>query len=269
MHRAALSNHASTRLVRMSLALFALAVMNGCATAPGRTTSDDPWTGFNRGIYKFNDGLDRAVLKPTAKGYKAVTPNWFRGMTGRFFANLSYPTTMINQLLQGKPKLFFQDTGRFITNTTLGLGGLFDVADRMGMPAHDEDFGQTLAVWGMPSGPYLMLPLLGPSTLRDGPAKVPDYFLGVTRHADVSTATEWGARGLEIIDERAALLATEATLESAYDRYGIMRDAWVQRREYQIFDGNPPDEPLELEDFDEETDEAAENDTPATTVPEN
>jgi phospholipid-binding lipoprotein MlaA len=249
MHFPSRSMH---RTIPRLFALLALAAVGGCATAPGRTSSDDPWSGFNRGMYKFNDGLDRAVLKPTAKAYKAVTPNWFRGMTGRFFANLGYPVTMVNQLLQGKPKLFLKDTGRFIANSTLGLGGLFDVADKMGMPSNDEDFGQTLAVWGVPSGPYLMLPLLGPSTLRDGPAKVPDYFLGVTRHIDVSTATEWGARGLEIIDGRAALLATEATLESAFDRYGIMRDAWVQRREYQIFDGNPPDEPLELEDFEDE-----------------
>jgi len=266
MHPASKSNHSLLPLARLAISLLALAAVSGCATAPGRTTSDDPWTGFNRGVYKLNDGLDRAVLKPTAKAYKAVTPNWLRGMTGRFFANLAYPATMINQLLQGKPKLFLQDTGRFITNTTLGLGGLFDVADRMGMPAHDEDFGQTLAVWGVPSGPYLMLPLLGPSSLRDAPGKIPDYFMSITRNADVSTAVEWGARGLEIVDERASLLSTEATLESAYDRYGIMRDAWVQRREYLIFDGNPPEEPLELEDFDEETD--TESEQPADVTPE-
>ena len=269
MHRStAVRIDSITRLLRCALLLAALAAVSGCATAPGRTTSHDPWSGFNRGVYKFNDGLDRTVLKPTAKAYKAVTPNWLRGMTGRFFANLSYPATIVNQLLQGKPVLFLQDTGRFITNTTLGLGGLFDVADRMGMPSHDEDFGQTLAVWGVPSGPYLMLPLLGPSTLRDGPAKVPDYFLGVTRQLDVSTPVEWGTRGLEIIDERAALLSTEATLESAYDRYGIMRDAWVQRREYLIFDGNPPEEPVELEDFEDMEEEPSEE-QPAPAPPEN
>ncbi len=226
-----------------------------CASAPGRTTNDDPWAGMNRGIYKFNDGLDRAVLKPTAKGYKKVTPSWFRNATGRFFENLGYPITMVNQLLQGKPKLFFQDTGRFIANSTLGLAGIFDVADRLGMPAHDEDFGQTLAVWGVPSGPYLTIPLLGPSTLRDGPARIPEYFLGVLDYADVSTAVKWGARGLDLIDTRASLLSTDATLESAYDRYGVMRDAWIQRREYLVFDGNPPEEKLEEFTDDAEADE--------------
>jgi len=217
----------------------------GCASTPGRTTSDDPWAGMNRGIYKFNDGVDRAVLKPTAKGYKAITPDWFRSAVGRFFENLGYPVTMVNQLLQGKPKLFFQDTGRFLTNTTLGIGGIFDVADRMRMPAHQEDFGQTLAVWGVPSGPYLTLPLLGPSTLRDAPARIPDYFLGILGYTNISTPVKWGVRGLDVIDTRASLLSTEATLTNAYDRYGVIRDAWVQRREYLVFDGSPPEEKLE------------------------
>ena len=120
------------------------------------------------------------------------------------------------------------------------------MADHWGMPAHDEDFGQTLAVWGVPSGPYVTLPLFGPSTLRDAPAKIPEYFLGVLDYAAVSTPVKWGARGLDLIDTRAALLSTDATLDTAYDKYGVMRDAWIQRREYLIYDGNPPEEALEL-----------------------
>lgn len=241
----------------LTATVFAAVSSGGCAS-PGRTTRDDPWNGFNRGVYKFNDGLDRALLKPAARGYKAVTPNWFRDMTGRFFSNLGYPITAVNQLLQGKPKLFVQDTGRFLTNSTLGLAGLFDVADHMGMPAHDEDFGQTFAVWGAPSGPYLTLPLLGPSTLRDAPGKIPDYFLSIFRYANVSTAEQIGARGLEIVDMRASLLAAESALGGAYDRYGVLRDAWLQRREYLIYDGNPPEEKLEepLDDADATTPDA-------------
>jgi phospholipid-binding lipoprotein MlaA len=155
---------------------------------------------------------------------------------------------MVNQLLQGKPALFAQDTGRFITNTTIGLAGFFDVADHMGMPAHEEDFGQTLAVWGTPSGPYLMLPFYGPSTLRDAPGRVVGWFMSIPRYADIDPAVDWGLKGWEAIDTRANLLSTDSTLESAFDRYGVMRDAWVQRREYLIFDGAPPEEMLELED---------------------
>jgi phospholipid-binding lipoprotein MlaA len=201
---------------------------------------------MNRGIYGFNEGLDHAVVKPVAKGYKFITPGWFRGAVGRFFANLEEPLTIANQLLQGKPLLFLQDTGRFVTNTTLGVGGLFDVADHMHMPAHDEDFGQTMAVWGVPSGPYFVLPFFGPSTLRDAPMRIPEFFVGDLKYLGASKAAQWGALGLEVIDTRASLLATDATLDSAYDKYGVMRDAWIQRRVYLIYDGSPPEETLEL-----------------------
>jgi phospholipid-binding lipoprotein MlaA len=201
---------------------------------------------MNRGIYSFNEGVDRAVVKPVAKGYKAITPSWFRGAVGRFFANLDEPLTIVNQLLQGKPTLFFQDTGRLLTNSTLGIGGLFDVADRMHMPAHHEDFGQTLAVWGVPSGPYFTIPFFGPSTVRDAPMRIPEFFFGDLGYFGVSDAVEYGLLGLNVIDTRASLLAADSTLDNAYDKYGVMRDAWIQRRIYLIYDGNPPEELLEL-----------------------
>jgi len=225
------------------IALVAVA-LNGCAT-PGRTAHDDPWQGVNRGIYRFNDGLDRVVLKPVAKGYRAVTPDWFRAATGRVLANLEYPVTAVNQLLQGKALLFLQDSGRFLTNTTLGIGGLFDVAAMLGMPSNDEDFGQTLAVWGVPSGPYFMIPFLGPSSLRDAPARIPDYVLRPLRYTRVPAAADYGTTALDFVDARARLLSSDATLDSAYDKYGVLRDAWVQNREYLIFDGNPPEEKVE------------------------
>ncbi len=233
-------------LRRADLALTLLScVLAGCATVPGRTTHDDPWQGMNRGIYKFNDGLDRAVLKPTAQGYKKVTPQWLRTGVGNVFSNLRYPVTIANQLLQAKPKLFLQDTCRFVTNTVFGLVGIFDVADKIGLREHDEDFGQTFARWGMPSGPYLVLPFFGPSSVRDAPGIVVGYFFNVLRNTNTPAGVEWGARGLEVIDKRASLLTTDATLDSAYDKYGVIRDAWVQRREYLIFDGNPPEEKIE------------------------
>jgi phospholipid-binding lipoprotein MlaA len=243
------------KIVPAALLLVAAVTSQGCA-APGRTTNNDPWQGVNRGIYKFNDGLDRVVLKPTAKAYKKITPNWFRAATGRVLANLEYPVTMVNQLLQGKPLKFLQDTGRFITNTTLGVGGIFDVADQLGMPSHDEDFGQTLAVWGAPSGPYFQIPLLGPSSLRDAPGKIPDYFLRPMRYLDVKPGVDYGQTALDLVDTRAELLSSDATLDSAYDRYGVLRDAWVQRREYLIFDGNPPEPDMDLEALEREAAEA-------------
>jgi phospholipid-binding lipoprotein MlaA len=224
---------------------------SGCASVPGRTTSDDRWEGFNRGVYKFNDTVDRATLKPVAKGYRAITPRWVRTGVGNFFANISYTSTIANQFLQGKGKLGLQDAGRFLVNTTLGIGGLIDVATKIGLPANDEDFGQTLAVWGVNSGPYLTLPFFGPSTVRDAPSRIFDYFLGPLTYIEgIPWEAEWGMRGLDILHSRSELLSLDPTLQSTFDPYAFMRDAFVQQREYVIFDGNPP--PEQLEDFEEE-----------------
>jgi phospholipid-binding lipoprotein MlaA len=234
---------------------------SGCASAPGRTTNDDPWVGFNRGVYKFNDTVDRATLKPVAKGYRKITPRWIRTGVGNFFSNLSYPATIVNQFLQGKPKLGLQDTGRFLVNTTLGVGGLVDVATKVGLQANDEDFGQTLAVWGVNSGPYLTLPFFGPSSLRDAPSRVADYFLAPLTYIDgIPWEAEWGMRGLDLVHSRSELLSLDPTLQSTFDPYAFMRDAFVQQREYVIFDGNPP--PEQLEDFEESTEEPAVQPTP-------
>jgi phospholipid-binding lipoprotein MlaA len=232
-----------------------VALSSGCASSPGRTTNDDRWEGFNRGVYKFNDTVDRATLKPVAKGYKKVTPRWIRTGVGNFFSNLSYPTTVVNQFLQGKAKLGFQDAGRFLVNSTLGVAGLLDVATKIGLQANDEDFGQTLAVWGLNSGPYLTLPLFGPSTLRDAPSRAFDYFLGPLTYTDsIPWEAEWGMRGLDLVHTRSELLSLDPTLQSTFDPYAFMRDAFIQQREYVIFDGNPP--PEQLEDFEEEPTES-------------
>lgn len=239
------------------LILLATALLGGCATVPGRTTNHDPLEKFNRGVYRFNDVVDRAALKPIAKGYQKVTPGWARTGVSNFFSNLGTPWVMVNELLQGKPKLMLQQTGRFIVNTVAGIGGLFDVASNLHLPQQDEDFGQTLAVWGVPSGPYLVLPFFGPSSLRDGFGRVPDYYARPTTWADIPWETKTGLSVLDVIQRREALLSVDGTLNSVYDPYGVLRDVWVQRREYVIFDGNPPEEPIADDSMD-----AGADDTP-------
>jgi len=242
-----ISASTAIRALRLTCAFAVMLFAAGCATAPGRTHGEDPWQGVNRGIYKFNDTLDRATLKPVAKGYVKITPRWFRAGVGNFFSNLSYPITIVNQFLQGKPGTGLHDTGRFLVNSTIGIGGLIDVATRMGLQANDEDFGQTLAVWGVGSGPYIMLPLFGPSSLRDAPSKVVDYFLAPLTYIDQPWEAEWGERALNLVHTRSELLSLDPTLQKTFDPYGFTRDAWVQRREFEIYDGNPPPETLEDE----------------------
>jgi phospholipid-binding lipoprotein MlaA len=247
------------------LSLIAIALLgSGCASAPGRTANDDRFEGLNRGIYKFNDTVDRATLKPIAKGYKKITPQWFRIGVGNFFLNISYPATIVNQFLQGKAKLGLQDTGRFLLNSTLGVVGLVDVATPMGLQVNDEDFGQTLAVWGVNSGPYVTLPFFGPSSIRDAPSRIADYFLGPLTYFEIPWEVTWGMRAFDIVHSRAELLALEPTLRRTYDPYAFMRDAWIQQREFNIYDGNPPPETLEDldEGLEEETTDSAVPETP-------
>jgi phospholipid-binding lipoprotein MlaA len=252
---------------RAVAAVSILLLSAGCASTPGATRGDDPWQGMNRGLYKFNDTVDRATLKPVAKGYRKITPRWFRTGVGNFFANLSYPATIVNQFLQGKPGMGVRDTGRFLLNSTIGIAGLLDVATPLGLQSNDEDFGQTLAVWGVGSGPYVMLPFFGPSSVRDAPSRVFDYFLGPLTYMDVPWETVWAMRVLDIVHSRSELLPLDPTLERAYDPYAFIREAWVQQREFAIYDGDPPAETLE-EDFMEEDDpSSSQSDTQAPPTP--
>lgn len=241
-----------TRAAPLLLAAFAVA---GCASAPGRTTNDDRYEGFNRGVYKFNDTLDRAALKPVAKGYRKVTPQFVRTGIGNVLSNVEYPGTFINQFLQGKILLGLKDTGRFLINSTLGIAGIFDVATPLGLEKNDEDFGQTLAVWGVPSGPFLNLPLFGPSSMRDAPSRAVDWFTNPLQYTDLPWEAEWGQRVINVVHTRSELLPLDETLQRTYDPYVFIRDAWVQQREFNIFDGNPPPETLEDLDLEEEPEE--------------
>jgi phospholipid-binding lipoprotein MlaA len=226
-----------------AVALLACLVLAGCASA-GQRVKSDPLEPMNRGIFKFNDTLDRAALKPAAKAYVKVTPGWFRTGIGNFFTNLAGPTTIVNQVLQGKLVAAGQDTLRLLINTTLGWGGVLDVASGARLPQHEEDSGQTLGRWGVPPGPYLVLPLVGPATLRDAPARIADEF---TRplHWYNRDNVRWGSLGLSLLDTRARLLPLDKTLDDAYDRYAFIRNAFLQRRQYLVYDGNPPEEPIE------------------------
>ncbi|MFC4314753.1 VacJ family lipoprotein [Steroidobacter flavus] len=250
-------------LLRAALLLLALAAA-GCASAPGRTTNKESFEGFNRGVYKFNDTIDKAALKPVAKGYRKVTPQFIRTGIGNVLSNLEYPGTFLNQFLQGKVLMGLKDTGRFLINSTLGVAGIFDVATPLGLEKNDEDFGQTLAVWGVPSGPYVNLPLFGPSSVRDAPSRVVDWFTTPLQYTDLPWEADWAVRIINPIHTRSELLPLDETLKRTYDPYVFIRDAWVQQREFNIFDGNPP--PETLEDIGEEPEEG-ETETPPENPP--
>jgi phospholipid-binding lipoprotein MlaA len=232
---------------KVVIAIFAL-LLAGCATVPsGKTDPRDPWEGFNRASYKFNDALDRAIAKPVAKGYKKVTPRVVRTGVSNFLSNLDTITTVVNDVLQGKMKQAGRDSGRFLLNSTIGLGGLFDPASAAGLERNDEDFGQTLGKWGVKSGPYLMLPILGPSTVRDTFSRIPDQFTNPVNYLE-DDSTRYIIRGVDVIDLRAGLLDLEPQLEKSYDKYAFIRNAWLQRREFQVKDGDIGDVSSELEE---------------------
>jgi phospholipid-binding lipoprotein MlaA len=220
------------------LALLAAAVLSGCATAGGPTP--DPWENLNRKTFAFNDALDNAVMKPVARGYQAAVPGFAREGINNFYDNIEDIGTGLNNFLQGKPRQGLIDASRFLVNTVFGVFGLWDVATPMGLEKHYEDFGQTLAVWGVETGPYFVIPILGPSNMRDAPAKAvdPSWYWG--DYVDPERLY-WGIWALDKVRIRANLLQAESVLEAAaLDRYTFVRDAWIQRRRSQVFDGNPP-----------------------------
>lgn len=212
--------------------------------AEKKDDSHDPLEGFNRAMYTFNDKLDKYVLKPLAKGYRAAAPAPVRKSVSNFFSNLHEPMVMLNNLLQGKPGQAASDLGRFASNSTIGILGLFDVASRMGLEKHNEDFGQTLAVWGVGDGPYLVLPFFGPSNMRDAPALIVDWETYPPNHME-EHSTRDKLVVVETIDKRAQLLDATDIIEQAagQDPYIFVREAFRQRRRSLIYDGNPPQAP--------------------------
>lgn len=231
----------------LAIALLGL-LASGCATLQGPTEKKDPFEGFNRAVYDFNDGFDRHVFKPVAEGYEAVMPAPVNHSISNVFSHLDDVVVIINDILQLKLDQTLSDMARFTFNTSFGLFGLFDVASHMDLPKHNEDFGQTMGHWGLGSGPYLVLPLLGPSTLRDGSGLLVDWQLDpIAQIRD--TPTRWGIIGVKAIDTRAGLLRASRILDTAsLDPYVFLRDAYLQRRNNLVYDGNPPFN--ELDDFD-------------------
>lgn len=203
------------------------------------TNPRDPYEEFNRAMFAFNDALDKAILKPVAKGYRYITPNPVESGISNFFNNLGAPINIINNLLQAKFVATLSETGRFVINSTIGVLGFFDPATSFGLEEQDEDFGQTLAVWGIPSGPYLVLPFLGPSTFRATGGMVPGYYSHPLTYYH-NHGEKAGITAMMIIDTRAQLLDLESFIKDVYDPYTFIRDAYLQRRKYLIYDGHPP-----------------------------
>lgn len=245
--------YASLPRVFSLVAAFLLAVvLSGCATGP-KSNPADPLEPFNRSMTRFNDGLDTVVLKPVANAYKAVVPELVRKGVSNFFGNLGDLWSGVNNLLQGKPGDAATQVGRVLVNTTVGLGGLLDVAADAGLERKREDFGQTLGSWGVPSGPYLVLPLLGPSTLRDTAARPVDSIGNpVGKISDVPVRNS--LTGLDIIDTRVKLLGVTGMMADALDPYSMTRNAYLAKRRYDVYDGNPPELP-KTKSADEEDDE--------------
>ena len=228
-------------LLRGVWLLAVLWMLTGCAVMPGGTARD-PLEPLNRSVTRFNEDLDAAFLKPVASAYKEITPSIVRKGIGNFFGNLSDIWSFVNSVLQLKPQSAVDNFMRVNVNTFFGLWGLIDVATEMGIDKHTEDFGQTLGRWGVPPGPYLVLPVLGPSTLRDTLAFGVDLNGDFTRRVD-STAERNSLYVLKSIELRASLLRAGSVLdEAALDKYTFLRDVFLQRRRTEIFDGNPPDE---------------------------
>jgi len=237
----------------ISLVLLSL-LLAGCAGTQNRHTDpeNDPWEGFNRKAFAFNDGLDK-IVRPIAVGYDRIMPDPFQRGVGNFFRNLDAPVTFVNQILQGKFKESGYSVGRFLLNSTVGLLGFFDVATKIGMPFYNEDLGQTLATWGYDDSRYLLLPIFGPSTFRDGVGRLTDSFYHPVGRA-IHGYGRWGLWIVRGIDMRARYLEQDAELQQAYDPYVLMRDVWLQNRQYKIYDGDPPltDYDLYLDDYSEE-----------------
>jgi len=219
--------------VRRLLCCVCLVWLAGCASVPpGPRNPRDPWERMNRTTYKFNDAIDRGFVKPVAKGYSHL-PQWSRTGVNNFTTNLTYPVTIANDLLQWQIKAFFNDTGRLLMNTTLGFLGFFDPATTAGLDRNNRDFGQTLGKWGLRSGPYLVLPIFGPSTVRDGFGRLADVYVD-PRHYISNRWVGWGLWAIEGVDTRANLLYLDQTIQNAYDPYAFIRNAYLQNRDFMV-----------------------------------
>lgn len=247
------------------LALVVAVALGGCATvpaggaAPAQASSADPWENFNRKVFAFNEAVDEAVLKPVAEVYRDALPQLVRTGIGNVLGNFYDAWSVANHLLQGKVQSGLDMGMRVLSNTFFGLGGLLDPATEMGLTRHSEDFGQTLGRWGLPDGPFFMMPLLGPSTLRDAVGFWVDRQVSPAQLTATSTA-RWAVGTLELINLRANLLQTTGLIDTvALDKYSFVRDAFLSRRRDLLYDGAPP-----METFEDEGDDPPPAPAPAT-----
>ncbi len=234
------------------LIIFTLILLSGCSYQNELINDPiDPLENRNRSIYTFNENLDEAILEPAADGYDYITPKFLQKGFNNFFDNINYPITIINQLLQGNIGESLQDTLRFTINTTIGIFGLFDPASSMGLTEHDEDFGQTLAVWGVKEGPYLMLPFFGPKTLRSLTGDLTDLLFNPLLNID-DTNLKIKTNLINILQDRSDLSTLEEELDNSFDPYQYIKDSYIQNRKYKIHNGNITEDNLEIDiDFDD------------------
>ena len=245
-----MKNNNKNHFIYLCLLFLATLMGSGCATVEGPANPDDPLESFNRAMFEFNDTVDRYAFKPAARGYNFVMPDFASKGVSNFFNNLDDIVVFFNQLLQFKFREAAITSARFVFNSTFGVLGFFDVASHMNLPKRNEDFGQTLAVWGVPSGPYVVLPFIGPRTIRDSGALLVDwtYFDPVFNRQTLNQTLV--TLGIKYVDVRAGLLKASNILdETVPDRYAFVRDAWLLRREFLIYDGNPPQQE---DDFNED-----------------
>lgn len=238
-------------LNRTLFVLCSVLALGACASQSvndAARSAADPWEPVNRPIYAFNHGLDTVLLRPLAKGYEFILPQFVRTGIGNFSTNLRTPLGGINNLLQGKGSAAASDLGRFLLNSSVGVLGLFDVATKAGLEKHTEDFGQTLAVWGVPAGPFLTLPFFGPSTLRDATAMPLNIAADPLLYYKESSVRD-KIYFVRLIDLRQRLFAAEALIKESPDRYVTLRESYLQRRQYLIYDGDPPIDDDFYDDF--------------------
>lgn len=256
MHNPPRNSRAFRSAVTTLLFLGILAA--GCASVPedrqGERDEGDPFEPFNRTMHNFNDSLDRTIVRPVAVAYRDNVPRPARTGVSNFLGNLTYPVVIVNSALQGKFSQSGRGTGRFLINTTIGVAGIFDPASRMGLEKANEDFGQTLGVWGAGPGPYLVWPFTGPSTVRDTTGSGVDSYFDPTVQA-IPIPERFAVYLMRGLDARVGLLEIDHILEQEYDPYIAIREAYLQRREYLIHDGETPDVDYWDEEWDDDDDD--------------
>ena len=242
--------------VRNFTLIAVMIFLTGCSSSQLAEEEEinDPFEPVNRAIYGFNEVADKYVSRPIAKGYQFITPAVIRTGVTNFFDNISYPVDIINAVLQGKFKQAGLDTTRFIINTTVGVLGIMDPATDAGLAKNDEDFGQTLGVWGVPQGPYLMVPFFGPRTMRSGVGDLAGLYVN-PQFRIFSSSVQTKVNIFWLVHERSKLIGIDEEVQRAFDRYAFVRDAYLQNRRFLLYDGNPPLNDFELDFDDEEFDE--------------